>query len=466
MWLWMAGEALARAGGGHSFSGGGGGFSGGGGGGGGSGLVELVIWLVFAHPTVGVPLLVVGAVVFVLHVRAQQGPPRAVVRSRPRARTVDLSALRAADPTFSPVLFLDWVRLVYTRAQEERGRKNLDVLAAVLTPRAVQALARGEGPVQEVVVGAAHIDRASVDGGVARLIVALQANYTQAGARFFTMERWTFAREADAPSPGPEQMRSLACPSCGSPLETRRDGRCTNCDTPLADGRHLWRVENVAVEAIRRLQGLELALGGGLEVGTDHPHVEAPDLAAQLRALQARHPEFARAAFLERATAIFLAIQAAWSAGRWEQARPLETDALYQQHRYWMDRYAASKLRNRCEDVRVTDTVIVRVGLDAFYESITVRIFARMLDWTEDATGRVVGGSRDEPRVFSEYWTFVRAAGAPLRSAHDVAACPSCGAPLDRMGETGVCGYCDAKVTGGEFDWVAAMIDQDEVYVG
>jgi hypothetical protein len=34
------------------------------------------------------------------------------------------------------------------------------------------------------------------------------------------------------------------------------------------------------------------------------------------------------------------------------------------------------------------------------------------------------------------------------------------------VSETGVCGYCDAKITGGEFDWVLSTIDQDETYRG
>jgi hypothetical protein len=30
----------------------------------------------------------------------------------------------------------------------------------------------------------------------------------------------------------------------------------------------------------------------------------------------------------------------------------------------------------------------------------------------------------------------------------------------------GVCGYCDAKITTGAFDWVLSRIEQDESYVG
>ena len=43
---------------------------------------------------------------------------------------------------------------------------------------------------------------------------------------------------------------------------------------------------------------------------------------------------------------------------------------------------------------------------------------------------------------------------------------PCCGAPLDNVSQTGVCGYCDTKITTGDFDWVLSRIDQCEVYSG
>ena len=60
---------------------------------------------------------------------------------------------------------------------------------------------------------------------------------------------------------------------------------------------------------------------------------------------------------------------------------------------------------------------------------------------------------------------FLRSAGAKSKAA-DLDHCPSCGAALDRVSESGVCGYCEAKVTGGEFDWVLSTIDQDDSYRG
>jgi hypothetical protein len=130
-----------------------------------------------------------------------------------------------------------------------------------------------------------------------------------------------------------------------------------------------------------------------------------------------------------------------------------------------MERYRAEGYVNRVSEAVVTGVHLGKLSIDAYVESITVRIFARMLDWTEDKSGKVVGGSATEPKIFSEYWTFVRSAGKAHRES-SVSNCPNCGAPLDKVSETGVCGYCDAKIVTGEYDWVLSSIDQDDDYAG
>jgi predicted lipid-binding transport protein (Tim44 family) len=473
-WILLFGEAWARAGGGHGFSGGGGGYSGGGGGysggGGGDGGdgLGLLLWLILEHPTVGVPIVVIVAIF--LFLQKNQLASRAVYRTQGRspAARPDLESLRRADPNFSEPLFLDLARLVYTRAQEERGRNNWEALTPFVSEPIIDVLRKRNGgvkDVREVIVASARIAKVEYAGDKAQLSVFFESNVTEDGRALYLRELWLFARTATTLSPGPDRMRALNCPNCGSPIETLRDGRCASCDAVLTDARLQWQVIGAKVLHREPAPGIQLGFGG-VEEGTDYPLVQAPDLAAQRRALHARHPEFDWSDFRKRAIEIFTLIQAAWSAGSWEKARPYETDFLYQQHRYWIERYNREGLRNRVEDVVVTDIGVAKITVDAFLEAITVRIYARARDWTETKDGRVVGGSRDKPRVFSEYWTFLRSAGKDARPREHVDRCPSCGAPLDRVSETGVCGYCDAKITGGEFDWVLSTIDQDETYRG
>ena len=432
-------------------------------------MIELVVWLVLRHPTFGVPLLIAFAVLLVVGARGQnRARTQQVIRRGGTGLAPAAKAkLRAADPTFSEILFLDQVRLIFARAQEERGRGNLASIAALLDDRILKGLReRTRGPVEEVVVGVARMTSIEIHDPWVSIEVLFEANFQENGCHTHTVERWSFRRTLACRSPGPERMRSLGCPACGSTLETRPDGSCVHCDTPIGGGQQLWQVTRAGVSHHREVPRVELSLGGGMEIGTDLALVRAADLDAQIRALSGRHPELRLGDFNTYATAVFLKIQEAWAAMDYEKARPYETDALYQQHRYWLHRYRAQGLRNRLEDIRITRIDVARLGVDAWVEFITLRMHAQMRDWTEDGRGQVVGGSKDTPKRFTEYWTFVRGAGGNAKPRSQVDQCPSCGAALDNVGQTGICGYCDAKVTSGDFDWVLAAIDQDEVYQG
>jgi len=156
-------------------------------------------------------------------------------------------------------------------------------------------------------------------------------------------------------------------------------------------------------------------------------------------------------------------LQDAWTGRNWERVRPLESDSLFQTHRYWIDAYVRQGLRNVVDGYRIARIEMVKIDSDAFYESITIRLWAEGRDHTDDASGKVVAGSQQELRTWSEYWTFIRTvhgdrSGKPLP-------CPNCGAPV-AAGSTGVCPYCGGKLTAGTFDWVLSRIEQDEAYTG
>ena len=59
---------------------------------------------------------------------------------------------------------------------------------------------------------------------------------------------------------------------------------------------------------------------------------------------------------------------------------------------------------------------------------------------------------------------FLRAAGGSADTRGAEPGCPSCGAPLDQISQTGVCGYCSSKLTTGRFDWILTRIEQPEAY--
>ncbi|MEE3447622.1 MAG: hypothetical protein VZQ51_03305, partial [Bacteroidales bacterium] len=83
-----------------------------------------------------------------------------------------------------------------------------------------------------------------------------------------------------------------------------------------------------------------------------------------------------------------------------------------------------------------------------------------------DSDGKTVAGDKKKPRQFSEYWTFVANRNARFKKTADLHSCPNCGAPVEKIGESGVCEYCNSKITDGNFSWILFSITQDEVYTG
>jgi hypothetical protein len=130
-----------------------------------------------------------------------------------------------------------------------------------------------------------------------------------------------------------------------------------------------------------------------------------------------------------------------------------------------MDRYRRDGLRNVLEGIRIERVEPCRVERDPWFEAVTVRLFVTMFDYTVDRHAAVVGGCRETPRSFSEYWTIVRRIGAKPPKTDDPSSCPSCGSPM-RLDAAGICPACNSHVAGGEFDWVASLIEQDDVYGG
>jgi hypothetical protein len=145
--------------------------------------------------------------------------------------------------------------------------------------------------------------------------------------------------------------------------------------------------------------------------------------------------------------------------------RNLLTDRVYESFMFWIKAYQRAGLKNKLENITISNVQFVALDMDKFYESITVRIYASSLDYVEDSAGRVKGGSSKRARSFSEYWTFIRRTGVE-KDVYDFSTCPNCGAPADKMGQAGVCEYCGTKISNGDFSWVLAVITQDEVYSG
>lgn len=468
-------DALARVGGGDSYSGGGG--SGGGGGDGDSELVWLVlrflIWLTLEYPAIGIPVDIVVIVLFIRWKRHgfKSKNVKVVSLSTDSAsrRTPRLDGLRRFDPNFSEITFADFCYSLFARAHHARGSGDLNRYTLFLSDTARRQLAaqnpRGLREVQGVVIGSFKIlGIRGLDSAKVTAELEFEANFTEVAESgtesWYVRERWWLERKRDILSPPPEKAKADHCPRCGAALQTRTDGACDYCGVRIDSGAFHWFVR--AIQSMTREARGPLLTSNVAEQGTDRPSLYQSHFRDQKAAFESANPKFSWASFTARVKEIAVELQEAWTARDWERVRPLETESLFQMHRYWIDAYRKQSLKNVVANFEVTRIEPVKIDSDAFYDAITVRVFARGNDYTVDEQGKVVAGSQTTVRSWSEYWTFIRTRGGATPSTRK---CPNCGASID-AGATAVCPYCAGKISGGAFDWVLSRIEQDEAYAG
>lgn len=474
--LLVAFVADARVGGGESYSGGGGGSSGGGGGGDGGGaellfyIIRFLFWLTVEYPVIGIPVDIVVVVFVIRWWRTKNvNTVTTIATSAPAAAAAaGIEELRRFDPNFSEITFSDFCYSLYARAHHARGEGDLDRYAPYLSEAARNGLRsrskQGLKGVRGIVIGSFRVQEVrGLDTPHAMVQVVYEANYTETvsghDTSWYVREQWKLERKKDILSPPPEKSKADHCPRCGAALQTRTDGSCEYCGVQIKSGSFHWYVRSIALLS-RETRG-PLLTSNVPEQGTSNPTVVQSRFDERRAAFEAAHPAFQWDAFLERVRDVALELQAAWSAREWERVRPLETDQLFQMHRYWIDAYLKQGLRNLVADHRISRIQPVKIDSDAFYESITVRIWAEGRDHTVDESGKVVAGSARDLRKWTEYWTFIRTRGA--EGGTQTVNCPNCGAPTP-VGATGACPFCGGKLTAGEFDWVLSRIEQDDAY--
>jgi hypothetical protein len=493
----VAADVSARPGGGQSFSGGSRSRSGGGSGGsGGDGaILQLIVWLCFEYPVIGIPLLIL-AIVGTIYVKkreqsqagwstGQAGSAGAVIGAilgvssgapaaapgpatpRTSARKT-LEGLRRSDQNFSLVLFEDFLTFLYGQVHEARGRGAVDELAPYVTDslRAQLRPSPGLRQVKGIVIGAMRFTHAALDPVRTTVTAEFEANFTEVSDKgeqaFYVVERWTLVRRAGAQSKPPTSARTLGCPNCGALRSALRGSLCTHCGGVVGDGAFDWTVQ--AIMLVRREAKPPLLTGTVAERGGDLPTVVEPQAHAAFASLQQKDPSVAWSGLRARIELVFRELQVGWSTQDLSRSRPFVTDSLFQSLWYQIDTYRRSNLRNVTEKTSVANVVLANVTSDRFYDAVTVRVFATGLDYTLDAQGRVVAGHRTRMRPYTEYWTFARGSDRRGSPRSDLA-CPNCGGAL-AVNMAGTCAYCNAIVTTGQFDWVLSRIEQDEAYEG
>ena len=392
--------------------------------------------------------------------------------SKPKALlSPTLETLRGQDPDFSLVLFEDFAYALFARAHGARhSETELAKLSPYLTGEArvhLQGREPAASPVRAAVVGSMRIAEAYPGLRDLKVELLFEANLVVAApggdATHYVRERWTLGRPFGVRTRPWRGVRTFGCPACGAPLETGDTNICASCGQAVNDGKFDWKVQAIAVEVLE--QRPPVLTGTVEEKGTDLPTAFTPGYAELRDALLRDDPALTLEALDARLRLIFEELQKAWAAQDLSPVRPYVSAGLYQYLEYWVTAYRSQGLRNEVEGATLERSELVRVVRDAFYDSLTLRVWGRGKDFTVRLdTGEVVGGSRTEDRRYTEYWTLVRGAkvrGAPRADRR----CPACGAGL-KVGMEGNCAFCGALVASGDFDWVLSRIEQDDSYAG
>ena len=388
-----------------------------------------------------------------------------------------LTLLKQSDPNFSLILFLDFVHSLYSKFYSYSTHPEFSYLSPFLSTE-LQKHFQQENPwdIDEIVINGLNLLEINTQGADTESIsLLIDANYTlhrqNKRNRYAISERWLFYRQTGLLSSEPEKMQTLSCPFCAAPAHFTDAGECQHCGNQVQKGAQQWYLGKRVVLKTTELDANDL-VAYAVEQGTQLPTIKQENLAAEIQTWLQLHAisnwaDFWQPFETDIVKGYFLTIYTEWSQRNWSAVRHLLSDRLYEANSFWLNLYTEHNWFNRLENLTIDRVELVKIDTDKFYEAITVRIIAACYDYTEDANGKVLGGSKRNIRHYSEYWTFVRRTGIERHTAqYSLKQCPSCGAPADNMGQTSECGYCGSKISSGAFSWVLFLIMQDEVYDG
>jgi uncharacterized tellurite resistance protein B-like protein len=192
------------------------------------------------------------------------------------------------------------------------------------------------------------------------------------------------------------------------------------------------------------------------------------DVPGWVNALKLKDPAFELQPVLDRTQRLFVELQQAWFHRDMTPVRPYLSDATWQRFNVQLQLLAAQDVRDALADIEVTDVGLIGLDQNPWFDSIHVRIHARMRDtdvpasFTDEQALKAARKAPQEP--FTEVWTFVRKPGAQTKAGVAQGKCPNCGAPF-QGGAANSCEFCGAVVNSGNYDWTLSEITQGVEYV-
>jgi len=137
------------------------------------------------------------------------------------------------------------------------------------------------------------------------------------------------------------------------------------------------------------------------------------DLEQGLAYIRQMDSGFDEARFQDQCLDAFFKIQGGWANRDMSTVRNMLTEEMYRILQGDAEKLKADHQINRLENIAVRSVDITEAWQESGRDYITVRVYANLLDYTEDEkSGQVLSGSKTDPVKFEEYWTFTRAVGS------------------------------------------------------
>lgn len=382
-----------------------------------------------------------------------------------------LDALGKADEEFSSVVFEEFVRALYVRLHEARGRGELDCYGAYLTREARERFAAIEDlvEVRDVVLQGIQVAAVSGDHAGANVLgveLILQGRYTEVvrdrqgipGAKtYLVAERWSLGRRAKADARTPMNARDITCPQCGAPLPKVVAKSCEICGHDFIASWSDWGVERVLPLMREKMPPEPMDFMRSCRAASKDASCAADVLAlpaeqvsgalAETVGAESR-PAFDLPAFEARVRALFEAFEEAWAVRDASPLSRLSTPGFHHQIASQLNLMRSEGMQDFIIDERLERIEIVRASRDFHYDKIDVRLSASCIEYVYSEREKAdVLGSRTERRGYSEYWTLVRERGE---------------GPTGGAGERAD----SAAVPGPRHDWKIHRIDAVALYRG
>ena len=145
--------------------------------------------------------------------------------------------------------------------------------------------------------------------------------------------------------------------------------------------------------------------------GVDDRTPVVDDLDRGLGHVRQMDPSFDAAALAADAAETFRAVQTAVSAGDLAAVRARLAPEILVHLEAQCATLRRSRHRNRVERIQIERAEVTEAWQERGQDFVSVLLAGSLVDYTVDASGAVVAGSRTGPERFEEFWTFTRPVG-------------------------------------------------------